>query len=88
MTINKQLNLKSSRNLWRKTVSSNYFFLPILFAIAFAMNVTSFAQISQFPYTEDFEGGLGDWTNAGGDDFDWTRDCCGTPSNNTGPASA
>ena len=48
----------------------------------------SFSQISTFPYAESFEVGLADWTNVGGDDFDWTDDCCGTPSVNTGPAIA
>ncbi|MBW2229464.1 MAG: M20/M25/M40 family metallo-hydrolase [Deltaproteobacteria bacterium] len=33
----------------------------------------------------DFESGLGDWSNAAGDDFDWTLDSGGTPSSGTGP---
>ncbi|MBG6130075.1 chitodextrinase [Aquimarina sp. EL_43] len=45
------------------------------------------AGISSFPYSESFESGLGVWTNATGDDIDWTRDSGGTPSNGTGPAS-
>ncbi|MDT0557893.1 DUF5011 domain-containing protein [Ichthyenterobacterium sp. W332] len=40
------------------------------------------------PYSEGFEGGLGGWSQATGDDLDWTVDANGTPSNNTGPASA
>ena len=38
------------------------------------------------PYAEDFEAGLGAWTNAGGDVFDWTRGSGGTPSIGTGPS--
>ncbi|WP_132065815.1 S8 family serine peptidase, partial [Aquimarina spinulae] len=45
------------------------------------------AGISSFPYSESFESGLGVWTNATGDDIDWTRDSGGTQSNGTGPAS-
>ena len=44
--------------------------------------------IASFPYTEGFESGLGDWSQASGDDFDWSRNSGGTPSNNTGPSSA
>ena len=44
--------------------------------------------ISSFPYTEGFESGLGQWSQSGGDDLDWTRDSGGTPSSNTGPSSA
>ena len=42
--------------------------------------------ISTFPYSEDFEAGLGAWTNATGDIFDWTRNSGGTPSSDTGPS--
>ena len=44
--------------------------------------------ISSFPYSEGFENGFGDWTQASGDDFDWTRNSGGTPSSGTGPGSA
>lgn len=44
--------------------------------------------ISDFPYTEGFENGFGDWTQGSGDDFDWTRRSGGTPSSSTGPGSA
>ncbi|NNL31599.1 MAG: T9SS type A sorting domain-containing protein [Flavobacteriaceae bacterium] len=44
--------------------------------------------ISTFPYAESFETGLGDWTQDGSDNFDWTRNSGGTPTNNTGPSSA
>ena len=40
------------------------------------------------PYNESFESGLGSWTQASGDDLDWTVDAGGTPSSNTGPSSA
>lgn len=45
------------------------------------------AGINTFPYTESFESGLGAWTNATGDDIDWTRDSGGTPSSTTGPST-
>ncbi|WP_438423499.1 M14 family zinc carboxypeptidase [Aquimarina macrocephali] len=44
--------------------------------------------INSFPYTESFETGLGLWTNATGDDINWTRDSGGTSSSSTGPSSA
>ncbi|MDH7446538.1 reprolysin-like metallopeptidase [Aquimarina sp. 2201CG14-23] len=44
--------------------------------------------ISSFPYSEGFESGLGSWSQASGDDINWTRDANGTPSRNTGPSSA
>ena len=44
--------------------------------------------ITAFPYNQGFEGGFGSWSQGSGDDFDWTRQSGGTPSNNTGPASA
>ncbi len=42
--------------------------------------------ITAYPYNEDFESGFGDWTNAAGDDFDWTRYSGSTTSSNTGPS--
>ena len=42
--------------------------------------------ISSFPYSESFESGLGAWSQASGDDLDWTRQSGGTPSNGTGPS--
>ncbi len=44
--------------------------------------------IGTYPYTESYENTLGDWTQSGQDDIDWTVDSNGTPSNNTGPSSA
>ncbi|RMG71443.1 MAG: T9SS C-terminal target domain-containing protein [Bacteroidetes bacterium] len=46
------------------------------------------ATVTSFPYAESFESGLGQWTQASGDDFDWTRRSGGTPSSGTGPSSA
>jgi len=46
------------------------------------------ADVSAFPYNEGFESGIGAWTQATGDDFDWTRRSGGTPSNGTGPTGA
>jgi len=43
--------------------------------------------ISNFPYSESFESGLGDWTQDVCDDINWTRDSGGTPSNSTGPST-
>ena len=39
-------------------------------------------------FYNDFESGLGNWSNVGGDDFDWTRNSGGTPSSTTGPTAA
>ncbi len=44
--------------------------------------------IASFPYNESFEGNIGDWSQASGDDLDWTVDSNGTPSNGTGPSGA
>ncbi len=58
------------------------------------------AQITTFPYTEDFEGesqggtscgnaytmAATGWTNETNDDIDWTADVGGTTSSNTGPS--
>ncbi len=44
--------------------------------------------VSSYPYTEGFESGWGDWVNASGDDFDWTRRSGSTPSSSTGPSGA
>jgi hypothetical protein len=44
--------------------------------------------ITSYPYSESFESGLGAWSQASGDDLDWTRDSGGTPSSSTGPSAA
>jgi hypothetical protein len=46
------------------------------------------AEVSTFPYSEGFENTIGQWTQATNDNLDWTVDANGTPSSNTGPASA
>lgn len=44
--------------------------------------------ISRFPYTENFDSGLGSWSNAeAGDEIDWTRLSGATPSDYTGPSA-
>ena len=47
---------------------------------------TSSTPVNTLGYS--FENTLDGWTNAGGDDFDWTNDSNGTPSNGTGPSNA
>ena len=44
--------------------------------------------ITSYPYTQGFEGSIGDWSQSSADDLNWTVDANGTPSNNTGPSSA
>ncbi|CAM1344713.1 VPS10 domain-containing protein [Tenacibaculum amylolyticum] len=44
--------------------------------------------ISEFPYSQSFENGLGNWADATNDHFNWTRKSGRTPSNETGPSSA
>jgi chitodextrinase len=46
------------------------------------------AEVTSFPYNEGFEGSFGDWSQASGDDLNWTVNANATPSNNTGPGSA
>ncbi len=43
--------------------------------------------VSTLPYSESFEANLGLWSQATGDDLNWTRDSGGTPSNGTGPST-
>lgn len=56
----------------------------------YTINVTALCTttINTFPYTEDFETDIGDWTQNAGDDFDWTRNTGGTISADTGPSGA
>ncbi len=44
--------------------------------------------ITSFPSTQSFESGLGNWSQATDDDFDWTIGSGTTPSNGTGPSAA
>ncbi len=49
---------------------------------------TCSATINSYPYAESFESGLGDWSQEGNDDLDWTQRSGGTPSSGTGPSGA
>lgn len=51
-------------------------------------NDTCSSTVSSFPYSESFEGNIGLWQQASGDDLNWTVDSNGTPSNGTGPSTA
>ncbi|RZS93807.1 T9SS type A sorting domain-containing protein [Aquimarina brevivitae] len=44
--------------------------------------------ISSFPYSESFEGTIGDWTQSTRDNLNFTINQGGTPSSGTGPSSA
>ncbi|WP_378185932.1 M36 family metallopeptidase [Aquimarina sp. W85] len=44
--------------------------------------------ITSFPYNESFEGNIGAWSQASGDDLNWTVNANGTPSDGTGPSGA
>ncbi len=44
--------------------------------------------VSNFPYSESFEGSIGAWTQSTSDNMNWTVDANGTPSSGTGPSSA
>lgn len=46
------------------------------------------APISSFPYTQGFEGSIGDWEQSITDDNDWDVNSGTTPSADTGPTSA
>ena len=50
--------------------------------------VTCNSNVSSFPYAESFENTLGAWSQDTSDDFNWTVNSGGTPSNNTGPTGA
>jgi len=44
--------------------------------------------ISTFPFEENFETDLGNWTQSTEDDLNWTLNTGGTPSSGTGPSGA
>lgn len=50
--------------------------------------LTCGSTVTSFPWSQGFESSFGSWTQASGDDFDWSRNSGGTPSNNTGPSAA
>lgn len=47
----------------------------------------NFDVVNTFPYSEDFEGGLGLLSQSSSDDGDWLLNTGGTPSGGTGPSS-
>jgi len=49
---------------------------------------TDFVTVTDFPYQEGFENGLGLWTQNTDDDMEWTRKTGSTPSSFTGPSTA
>ncbi len=61
-----------------------------IFALTLSVFLASIveAQVTNFPYSESFENGLGLWTQSTSDDRDWTRRSGGTPSSYTGPSAA
>lgn len=62
----------------------------IVCAILFTTSIysqTCGTTISSYPYSENFESGVGSWTQDTGDNIDWTRDSGGTPSGSTGPST-
>ncbi|WP_345170456.1 M14 family zinc carboxypeptidase, partial [Algibacter aquimarinus] len=44
--------------------------------------------INTFPYSESFEGSIGDWSQSSSDDSDWLINSGTTPSADTGPSGA
>lgn len=44
--------------------------------------------VASFAYNEGFENTLGAWSQSAGDDFNWSLNTGGTPSNSTGPSGA
>ncbi|MFK2821340.1 LamG-like jellyroll fold domain-containing protein, partial [Flavobacteriaceae sp. LMIT009] len=71
-------------NLGRFTISI------LLFAalISNKVNGQCGTTINTYAYTEDFESGVGAWTQNGADDLNWSQRSNNTPSNNTGPSGA
>ncbi len=51
-------------------------------------NFIAAAIVDSFPYCESFELNFDNWIQNTWDDFDWTQDANGTPTNNTGPSNA
>ncbi|MBW2401423.1 MAG: hypothetical protein JRG80_19575, partial [Deltaproteobacteria bacterium] len=54
--------------------------------LALLLSLPAVSAWSDVLQSDDFESGFGGWTNAGGDDIDWTRASGGTPSSGTGPS--
>ena len=53
----------------------------------FAISLGGSVREEQVSLGDDFENGLGDWSDSGGYDFNWSRNSGSTKSNNTGPDS-
>ncbi len=64
-------------------------FLPVLTAFFITGLFSTYAySAGALLYSDDFESGLGNWSNVSvGDNKQWTRDSAGTPSSGTGPKS-
>ncbi|NNK74002.1 MAG: choice-of-anchor D domain-containing protein [Flavobacteriaceae bacterium] len=62
---------------------------PYVFAIqGNGVNICGGSVINSFPYVEDFETGIGTWSQDTGDNYDWINQSGGTPSGQTGPNGA
>ena len=77
----------------KKTTLNNLgrFTVPILLfvtLISYKINGQCGTTINTYAYNEDFESGIGAWTQNGADDLDWSQRSFNTPSNNTGPSGA
>ena len=77
----------------KKTTLNNLgrFTIPILLFAALISNKVNGqcgTTINTYAYTEDFESGVGAWTQNGADDLNWSQRSNNTPSNNTGPSGA
>ncbi|NND52822.1 MAG: hypothetical protein HKN54_10465, partial [Flavobacteriaceae bacterium] len=70
----------------RCTSTTSGFSASVNFTTTSAATCTG-STISTYPYSEDFESGVGLWTQDATDNIDWTRDSSGTPSSGTGPTS-
>ncbi|NOY48832.1 MAG: choice-of-anchor D domain-containing protein, partial [Chlorobi bacterium] len=60
----------------------------IFFNVSGGCSGTCSSTVATFPYSEDFETGIGAWTQDTTDNADWTRQTNGTPSGPTGPSGA
>ncbi len=50
--------------------------------------IAAMPTLISIPYSESFESGFGDWSQATDDDFDWIQNSASTPSSATGPTTA
>jgi len=61
-------------------------FLSAVFLLSALLLLPAVSVHAEVLQSDDFESGFGNWTNAAGDDIEWTRDSGGTPSTGTGPS--